>query len=376
MESLVNRSQMLPLLDPRELELILFSTEQCNFRCTYCYEDFAIGRMRRSVVQGVKRLIERRSEDLTTLSLGWFGGEPLVAKDVVFEVSEHAQRVSRGARPFRYFSHMTTNGSLLDRSTLDRLVNAGVNSYQISLDGWGEVHDVSRQRADGKGTFDRVWKNIVGIHESEHKLHLLVRVHLQPHNLDSVRELTSVLIREFGDDKRIDLFFKPVGNWGGPKSANIKPLSREEAARVRTELEQSWQRVRAHSQGQRLSSAEAVLSAPRASAAPETTAARTAASAPESASARPAAPPAPLIACYAARPNSLTVRADGRVGKCTVMLSDPRNDIGKMRPDGTIELNPGRLAPWMRGFGSGIRSELLCPAQNMPKQTGELLQVK
>jgi len=36
------------------LQLILLPTEQCNFRCTYCYEDFAIGRMSDAVVAGVK----------------------------------------------------------------------------------------------------------------------------------------------------------------------------------------------------------------------------------------------------------------------------------------------------------------------------------
>jgi len=29
-------------LSPRHQELILLPTEKCNFRCTYCYEDFVI----------------------------------------------------------------------------------------------------------------------------------------------------------------------------------------------------------------------------------------------------------------------------------------------------------------------------------------------
>jgi len=36
---------ILATLNPKSLELILYPTEQCNFRCTYCYEDFLIGRM-------------------------------------------------------------------------------------------------------------------------------------------------------------------------------------------------------------------------------------------------------------------------------------------------------------------------------------------
>ena len=39
------------------LHLILMPTEQCNFRCTYCYEDFAHDRMSPRVVAGIKRLL-------------------------------------------------------------------------------------------------------------------------------------------------------------------------------------------------------------------------------------------------------------------------------------------------------------------------------
>jgi uncharacterized protein len=41
-------------------ELTLFPTEKCNFRCTYCYEDFLIGKMPKKVIEGVKNLIRSR----------------------------------------------------------------------------------------------------------------------------------------------------------------------------------------------------------------------------------------------------------------------------------------------------------------------------
>ncbi|HEY0232414.1 MAG TPA: radical SAM protein, partial [Dokdonella sp.] len=70
-------------------------TEKCNFRCTYCYEDFKIGRMQAPVVRGLKRLISNRAPSLRRLSLSWFGGEPLLAKPVVLEVGTHAYKVAR-----------------------------------------------------------------------------------------------------------------------------------------------------------------------------------------------------------------------------------------------------------------------------------------
>ena len=37
-------------LSNRRLELIVMPTEQCNFRCIYCYEDFRMGRMNSDTV--------------------------------------------------------------------------------------------------------------------------------------------------------------------------------------------------------------------------------------------------------------------------------------------------------------------------------------
>jgi len=40
-----NASAVRATLNPKSLELTLYPTEKCNFRCVYCYEDFALGRM-------------------------------------------------------------------------------------------------------------------------------------------------------------------------------------------------------------------------------------------------------------------------------------------------------------------------------------------
>src|SRR5690242_7308023 len=72
------------------LQLILFPTEQCNFRCTYCYEDFALGRMSDEIISGVKNLIAKR-KDLKHLNIMWFGGEPTAALDIVLDISTFAK---------------------------------------------------------------------------------------------------------------------------------------------------------------------------------------------------------------------------------------------------------------------------------------------
>ena len=69
--------------------------------------------------------------------------------------------------------------------------------------------------------------------------------------------------------------------------------------------------------------------------------------------------------CYAAKPNSLLIRADGRIGKCTVLLNDPSNNIGKFLPNGEIEINNEKLQPWMYGYDDYESNILSCPAHGL-----------
>jgi uncharacterized protein len=71
--------------------------------------------------------------------------------------------------------------------------------------------------------------------------------------------------------------------------------------------------------------------------------------------------------CYAARPNSLMVRADGRIGKCTVVLDDPRNDIGFLVDDGTMNIDHEKLRVWFEGYRDMSDKFLSCPLSVLGK---------
>lgn len=69
------------------LELILMPSEDCNFRCNYCYEDFVRGTMRPDVRLGIRNLVEKRLKYLDRLSVSWFGGEPLYGWEAIEELA-------------------------------------------------------------------------------------------------------------------------------------------------------------------------------------------------------------------------------------------------------------------------------------------------
>lgn len=316
------------IVSSRHLQLIILPTEKCNFRCTYCYEDFSVGRMKRDTIIGVKALLEKRCTDLDYLLISWFGGEPLTAKDIVLDISEYATSIARKYPKLRYEGDMTTNGYFLDQNTISALTDVGVRHYQISLDGPREVHNRSRIRADSSGTFDQIWTNLLAIRDSSFPVSVLLRIHFTVDTFNLLDPLIENIRKEFIHDPRFSIFFKAIAHLGSPNDASINILrgANKEAAI-------NLLKAKLYGEG---------VASPQNSSVPDD------------------------YVCYASRPNSLVIRSNGDLGKCTVALNDARNKIGSLQADGTLKLIPGRLAPWLRGIETLDPATLGCPLVNLP----------
>ena len=324
----MDKSTLAPYLSRRQLELIVLPTEHCNFRCTYCYEDFEIGQMTVNTVEAIKKLIMARLPTLDVFTISWFGGEPLMAKSVIYDINEFSQRVCQEAG-VKFKSGITTNAFGLDRGTFDRLVDLDVRHYQVSLDGDEEEHNKTRKLMSGRGTFQKIWEHLLAMRGSTEEFNIMLRVHIHQENVESVKVLIGKIAREFGADTRFRIFMKAVGNWGGD-SVKSMALIRESGA-VIAELEallveHKWYDTRTSKPG-----------------------------------------PVGFMMCYAAKPNSLVIRADGSVAKCTVALHDPRNRVGTLNDDGTVTLENEKMRTFMRGFQSLDEQALECPMRGMPK---------
>jgi uncharacterized protein len=301
--------------------LILLPTEACNFRCVYCYEEFKYKRMEPWVVRGVKGLMARRAPGLTSLSVSWFGGEPLLALDVIDEVMLHAQSLRSVNPSLRVTSDATTNGYLLTPSVLSRLLELGVTNYQISFDGPREWHDRKRVLAGGKGTYDRIWKNLVAARGAKGAYHIMVRLHVDHENAEAIPRFIEEYREAFGQDPRFELFIRGLSRLGGVNDPNLRVFDGDEGPEIIERF-----RALARSRGLRLM-----------------------------------IPGEDDSVCYAARANSFVVRANGRLNKCTVALEHPNNQVGSLKEDGTVDLLPQKMMMWMRGLKSEDPGELGCP---------------
>jgi uncharacterized protein len=308
----------------RALHLVLMPTEQCNFRCTYCYEDFTLGRMPPAVVAGIKALVQRRVSELDFLCIEWFGGEPLLAAETILELQSWVCSLCAAHPGLRFSGQITTNGFLLRPPLFRQLLSARVSSYQISIDGPKENHDRQRVRANGEGTFDEIWANLVAMREEAEPFTVLLRVHATQDNLASLKLFVAQLAVTFGQDPRFRLSLRAVERLGGPNDRHLALLD----ARHDKDLDSL-----------KVAAGEAGLAI----------------------HGGPLAEPGALQGCYASAANSYVVRSNGELAKCTVALRNPENRVGVLHQDGSVSLDSGKMLGWMRGVFSGDRETLACP---------------
>jgi uncharacterized protein len=315
------------LFSNRILDLTLLPIEQCNFRCTYCYEHFTDGKMTPELVSSIKMLMGRRAGELDFLRLGWFGGEPLLAHDIVIDMSRYALELCNANPGLTFISGMSTNGYLLDPPMMRNLVAAGVNSFQVSIDGYGEFHDRTRVKRHGGGSFERIWANLKALKATDIPFAINLRVHYSKDNIEHVFEFTDDLRDEFADDPRLKIFFKTIEQLGGDNDATLNVFGHKEAAAVKAQLMERLE-----------GKIEDTL--------------------PESA----------CYVCYAGKPNAYVIRRDGRIVKCTVGLDEDSNLIGHMRDNGEMELRGDKLRPWLKGAVEQDPAFLRCPRSKMQTQ--------
>ena len=299
---------------PDELELILLTSEECNFRCVYCYETFPRGTMLPPVRRGVLALLNTMARRLNRLNISYFGGEPLLGLEAIDEIAPQVQTLCAD-NGITFHSSMTTNGYLLTPEVSERLIRWGITGYQITLDGPAAEHDKHRPLAGGGPTFSTVLSNILALARTDSPCSVALRVNFDQGNKDSVDQLLQALDPLKGDS-RFALRFYPVGKWGG-KNDEALDVCGTSGQRVRHELD-----LLAISKGFQAETKWHMMR-----------------------------PDNPGNVCYAARPNNFIIGADGKIMKCTIELdTQDHNILGKIHEDGKMEVDVDKLAKWTKPY--------------------------
>lgn len=284
--------------DRKCLSITIMPTEQCNFRCVYCYEDFTKGAMSLELQNGLIKFIKREIKNYSGLHISWFGGEPLLEMNIIEHISSNLQNICKKQGKF-YTASITTNAYLLNDSYMKKLMAMGIYQYQITVDGFPDIHDVQRPlRNSDKGTFNRIFENLINIKKNVKSGLLRIRLRTNVTSQMSAEYLENFkhyLNKTFEKDPRFEFAFHRA--WDPFTERSQKTLFYENAEYRSAIAKADITIMDIHSIA------------------------------------------GGGLVCYASKTNSLVVGSDGQVYKCTVALNNPINMIGALMPDGKISFN-------------------------------------
>ncbi|MCK5800568.1 MAG: radical SAM protein [Deltaproteobacteria bacterium] len=171
---------------PKISDLTLVLTERCNMNCAFCY----VPKQARSMpvdlaLEAVDWLVDQAPKG-SQPSIGFFGGEPLLAADLLNKVVAHGRK--RRGDDIRFT--MPTNGTLVDREAADALERGGV---ELAL----SVDDATVSAKGGEQ------HTLAGVEENLEQLRRFaptVRVTVTPDNVENLFE-TIIRIYQAGFQK-------------------------------------------------------------------------------------------------------------------------------------------------------------------------------
>lgn len=178
----------------KNISLTIAPTMDCNFRCTYCFEgenrpEYMSAETEQNILKCVEQLLPEAPEKNRKVSVTWFGGEPTMALDIVYRLSDDIMKIAEKYQA-QYSSAIVTNGYMFDRKVAKELSRRNVISVQFTIDGYPELHDKRRPLKNGEGTFHTIIENVKTA--AEYIETVCIRVNVDSSNIHETPKLLDV----------------------------------------------------------------------------------------------------------------------------------------------------------------------------------------
>jgi uncharacterized protein len=133
----------------KSVTIWLSLTNQCNFRCSYCFVDKNRKKMSKKMVGLIIKTLSKEV-GLKKVVLTLSGGEPLLEFKLIKYIVEKINKLKKNDHFFEI--NVITNGSLLTDDIANFFEKNGIK-VRISLDGLEKYNDLTRKTVNGMGTF-------------------------------------------------------------------------------------------------------------------------------------------------------------------------------------------------------------------------------
>lgn len=188
----------------RDLQLMVYPTQDCNLCCWYCYESHVPNtRMTPEVMKSVIRYVEQQLavNAFDSIRLSFFGGEPLTDfEHIAYPLALEVKRMVEDAGK-KFSCFIVTNASLIDTHMVEQLRQIAP-IFQITLDGCREKHDkVRKGKHGGEPTYDHIMWALRTLADCEEIIPLGITLRINYDN-ETLQRIQEVLDDLEGIDKR------------------------------------------------------------------------------------------------------------------------------------------------------------------------------
>ncbi|HHT9133378.1 MAG TPA: radical SAM protein [Candidatus Avalokitesvara rifleensis] len=177
------------------LTLSVSVTGGCNFKCSYCYGAFGVGKKHDDLTTDEWFSLIEEAAQMGTKSIYLIGGEPLLRDDIENIVDKVKEK--------NIICSLNSNGSLIEKK-ID--VIKKLDNIIISWDGMEDANDKNR----GVGTYKLIWRGINCLRENKIPFSLVCV--LTKNNIDQVENMLQIS-KEIGSSISFNLPYEQnIGN--------------------------------------------------------------------------------------------------------------------------------------------------------------------
>lgn len=202
---------------PRPLSLLAELTYRCNLQCPYCYNPLDLSSYARELDADTWCRVVDEAAALGVLQLHLSGGEPTLRSDDLCAIIERAHL--RGL-----YTNLITQGTFLSEDLLDRMIGAGLDHIQLSLQA---AHASAADVIAGAKVHERKLEALARV--LRHDVVLTLNCVLHALNIDDVASVVQ-LAEDLGV-KRLELANAQFYGWGFRNRAALMP-SKEQVERA------------------------------------------------------------------------------------------------------------------------------------------------
>ena len=200
--------------EPKLKFLFLELTTHCNERCRHCGSSCGdVSDANTLTDEEIKAFLLKTSRqfDVSKIQLCITGGEPLL-RESFFDLMGYAHSLG-------YRWGMTTNGTLIDDKTAEKLRQAGMSTIAVSIDGLPATNDWFRRR---EGGYDLAMRGVRALVKNGGFQHVQVTTVVHKKNIGELPKLYNILAKEGIRSWRV-INMEPIGRANECRDLLLEP---------------------------------------------------------------------------------------------------------------------------------------------------------